>query len=142
MFDIKLCALYEGPNETRNECEALIASITVDNLILQLANLMIRNNSKLNNIYDKIKETINPDDMSLVFIDLSDTEGMIFSLLPNIFLYVKILNFTPGVTAILAGVYYLFPSSFIYLKTIFTIPTYITNERLTNIDYKHKYFSG
>lgn len=79
VFDIKLCALYEGPSETRNECEALIASFSVDHLMLQLANLMIRSSSNLSNIYEKIKEIINPDDMSLVFIDLSDTEGMIFN---------------------------------------------------------------
>lgn len=76
MFDIKLTDLYEGPNETTNVCEAVIASFVIDNLELQLANLLIKNNSKLDMLYGKIKELTSPDDMSLVFIDLSETEGI------------------------------------------------------------------
>lgn len=76
MFDIKLSDLYEGPSETTNECEAVIASFEIDNLKLQLANLFIKHNSKLDIIYGKIKELISPDDMSMVFIDLSEAAGI------------------------------------------------------------------
>lgn len=75
VFDIKLSELYEGPHETRNECEALIATFTIDNLYLQLANLMIKTPSNLDILYGKLKELTCPNDMSLVFIDLSEAEG-------------------------------------------------------------------
>lgn len=45
---------------------------------LQLANLLIKNNSNLDLLYGKMKELTNPDDMLLVFIDLSEAEGMLY----------------------------------------------------------------
>lgn len=75
MFDIKLEDLFEGPQETQHECEALIASFTIDNLYLQLANLWIKTNSNFDVLYRKIKELTNKDNMSLVFIDISEAGG-------------------------------------------------------------------
>lgn len=77
MFDIKLEDLFEGPEETQHECEALIASFTVDNLYLQLANLWIKANSNVDVLYRKMNDLTNKDNMSLVFIDLSEAEGKI-----------------------------------------------------------------
>lgn len=70
--------LFEGPDDTKNECDALIATFTIDNLYIQLANLFIKGNSNLEILYGKIKELIHPDDMSLVFIDFSEAEGRLF----------------------------------------------------------------
>ncbi|EFA04215.1 endonuclease/exonuclease/phosphatase family domain-containing protein 1 [Tribolium castaneum] len=76
VIDIELISLNQGPQETSDDCEVLIASFKVGDLDLQLVNMKLNKKAKLDVLQEKIKDLISEEDMLLLFVD--------FSAIPNI----------------------------------------------------------
>lgn len=69
--DIDLISLNEGPEETKRDCEVLVATFRIGELNLQLVNLMLNKHADVKALNRKISELVSEGDMVLVFVDLS-----------------------------------------------------------------------
>lgn len=71
VVDIDLISLNEGPEETKGDCEVLVATFQVGELNLQLVNLMLNKDADVKALNRKIAELVREGDMLMVFVDLS-----------------------------------------------------------------------
>ncbi|KAJ8916160.1 hypothetical protein NQ315_016299 [Exocentrus adspersus] len=93
VVDIDLISLNEGPEETRRDCEVLVATFRVGELNLQMVNLMLNKRADVQALNRKISELVcEGDNMLIVFVDLSVVSE------PDEFLYVGNLKpvFSPS----------------------------------------------
>lgn len=66
-----MISLNEGPEETKRDCEVLVATFRIGELNLQLVNLMLNKHADVIALNRKISELVSEGDMVLVFVDLS-----------------------------------------------------------------------
>ena len=70
-IDIELISLTQGPDETKDDCEVLIAAFKIGELNLQLVNMKLNKSAKLETLRDKIKDLVSEEDMLVLFVDFS-----------------------------------------------------------------------
>ncbi|KAG5897169.1 hypothetical protein JTB14_022532 [Gonioctena quinquepunctata] len=66
---IDLISLNKGPDESKNDCEALVATFRLGNLNMQLVNLTLRAGANIENLNQKFTELTSKEDFLVVFID-------------------------------------------------------------------------
>nr|XP_023029055.1 endonuclease/exonuclease/phosphatase family domain-containing protein 1-like isoform X1 [Leptinotarsa decemlineata] len=69
-----LLSLNKGPDETNNECDALIASFRVGNLNMQLVNLSLNRGANIEILNQKFKDLTSEGDFLMVFIDYTNVD--------------------------------------------------------------------
>ncbi|KAJ8951829.1 hypothetical protein NQ318_019804 [Aromia moschata] len=74
VVDIDLISLNEAPEETRKDCEVLIATFRLGELYLQMVNMMLRRGADMKALGKKIRELSSDEEYLVVFADFSDFE--------------------------------------------------------------------
>lgn len=69
--NIELVSLMESPEDTRNDCEAIIAHFLMGDINLQLVNMSLKRDANIQFLSEKIKDLISEEEMVMLCIDFS-----------------------------------------------------------------------
>lgn len=69
--NVELISLKESPEDTKNDCEALIAHFRVGDMNLQLVNMSLNKDANIQFLYEKVTDLISEGEMVMLFIDFS-----------------------------------------------------------------------
>lgn len=70
--NIELVSLLESPEDTRNDCDAIIADFLIGDLNLQIVNISLKDDANIKFLNDKISDLISEEETVMLCIDFSN----------------------------------------------------------------------
>lgn len=87
--NIELGSLLESPEDTRNDCDAIIADFLIGDLNLQIVNISLKDDANIKFLNDKISDLISGEETVMLCIDFSNCNYLDGKLFFDLFVATK-----------------------------------------------------